>query len=113
MIINSKWPDKYKKILNTHQIIEQNPEGGCIKTEVIFRIMEYDTIGTQFHYSKQHVILDSTLRLLNGTTKPIEDGSNYGQKDFELAWDSLNLLQKYLTEFKMYEKLNRIDEDFV
>ena len=64
-------------------------------------------------YSNQHAILDSTLKLLNGKSTPIEGGTNYGQKDYELALERLNLLQKYCIEYKMYEKMNRIEKDFV
>ena len=76
--------------------------------------MKYDVIDkNDVHYSKQHADLDSTLKLLNGKDTPIDGGTKYGKKDFELAWEKLNLLQKYYIEYKMYVKMNRIEKDFV
>ena len=110
MITNSKWPAKYRKKLNIHPVIEQNSDA-ILKNDVLRCIMDYDTIDNC--YSNQHAILDSTLDLLNGRCTPIEGGTNYGQKDYELALDRLNLLQQYVLEYKMYEKMNRIEKDFV
>jgi len=111
MIKNSKWPEKYKKKLNTHSVIEQDLDGSILKNDVLRIIFKYDR--NDGFYSNQHAILDSTLKLLNGECTPIEGGTKYGKKDFELALDRLNLLQKYCIEYKMYEKMNRIEKDFV
>jgi hypothetical protein len=110
MITNSKWPAKYRKKLNIHPVIDPYSYG-ILKNDVLGRVMEYDEMDN--HYSNQHAILDSTLKLLNGHERPIDGGTKYGQKDFELALDRLNLLQKYYIELKMYKKLKRIEMDFV
>lgn len=109
MITNFKWPEQYRKKLNTHPVIDQYSDS-ILKNDVLWTIFKYD--GSNL-YSNQHAILDSTLDLLNGRCTPIEGGTNYGQKDYELAWNRLNLLQKYCIEYKMYEKMNRIEKDFV
>lgn len=80
----------------------------------MWTIFKYDSIDkNNVHYSNQHAILDSTLALLNGRCTPIDGGTKYGEKDYELALDRLNLLQQYVIEYKMYEKMNRIEKDFV
>ena len=111
MITNSKWPAKYRKKLNTHPAIEQDPTGGVLKNEVLWVIFKYDHIDVL--YSTQHAILDSTLDLLNGKCTPIDGGTEYGQKDFDIALERLNLLHQYVIEYKMYVKMNRIEKDFV
>lgn len=116
MITNSKWPIKYKKKLNTHQVIEQNIKGGggILKDSVIWALIKYDSIDkNNVHYSTQHAILDSTLELLNGKCTPIDGGTEYSQKDFDIALERLNLLHQYVIEYKMYVKMNRIEKDFV
>ena len=80
MITNSKWPEKYKKKLNIHPIIDQTSYG-MLKDDVLWRVLEYD--GIYNIYSNQHAILDSTLKLLNGRCTPIEGGTKYGKKDFD------------------------------
>jgi hypothetical protein len=109
MITNSKWPEKYRKKLNIHPVID--PSYCILKNDVVRRIIEYDVMDN--HYSNQHAILDSTLKLLNGHERPIDGGTKYGKKDFEFAWDRLNLILKYYIELKMYKKLKRIEMDFV
>lgn len=110
MITSSNWPEQYRKKLNTHPVIAQYSDS-ILKNDVLWTIFKYDHIDNL--YSNQHAILDSTLKLLNGKEIPIEGGTKYGQKDYELALERLNLLQKYCIEYKMYEKMNRIEKDFV
>ena len=110
MIINSKWPAKYKKKLNTHSVIDPYSYS-ILKNDVLRIIFKYDRIDGI--YSNQHAILDSTFKLLNGKCTPIEGGTKYGEKDYDIALEGLNLLQKYCIEYKIYEKMNRIEKDFV